>query len=108
MPDRYQWNLNRARREGFRIAIGHRVTTGPLLRVSGHAKMTDAVSDFATLYFHSEVEFVGENGARSVFVSTDTLLEHPQFVVGFHKESGLPIFLGLNKVMEGHVLILGP
>lgn len=92
--------------QGLNLVVGHPMTSGPTLRVTGQSEASQVLSDRAILSRYSQIEFVAPNGGPSTFVVTNGLLNHPQIFVAYH-DSGFPLLLGV-KALEGRSTTLGP
>jgi hypothetical protein len=107
MHNNFPWDLTKARAEGLFAAVGQPMTAGPRIRVKSEQEIADALSDLPRLRKISEIEIVGQNHALPTYVKTESLLSNPQVFVGFH-HSGYPLLLGVKRVMEGHMTVMGP
>jgi hypothetical protein len=106
MKNDFRLDVDRIRAEGISIRIGSPLPYGSVLRLQGHAKISAGLSDLPSLTQYGQVEIVGNNGASSLYISTESLISFPQLFLGFHV-SGCPILLGVRKATAGHILILG-
>lgn len=100
-------HYSKTRAGGLHVSIGKRLTTGPLLTVSGHGPITDALSDLPTLSKYAEIEIAGLGNSPSIFITSASLVSNPQILLGY-QNTGLPILLGVKNATGGHVSIIGP
>src|SRR5262245_21064967 len=102
------WDIQRIQSEGLLcVSIGKRMITGKLLRLSGYKQIVDGITDLATLEKYSEVEIAGLNGAPPTYILARSLAEYPQICLGYQKNSGFAIFVGVQRALEGLMTIVG-
>jgi hypothetical protein len=107
MKNYFCWDLEKVRAQGIEIAIGTRLTTGPLLRLKGLKRAARGLSNLVRLAKFAEVEIVGINGAPSTFITTCSLISKPQVIVGYHDTYGFPVLLGAIEVLKSHAALIG-
>jgi hypothetical protein len=107
MNQEFNLDLEKARQEGLAVSLGRRMSSGELQTVSGPKETADIVSDPVRLSKCEEVEIKLPKGLPSLFLLASMLLAFRQVFFGY-AVSGFPIFLGLRRVLEAHMLFLGP
>jgi hypothetical protein len=100
-------DVEKARQEGLVVSVGRRISNGKLKTVSGPRDTQDIVTDAVELRKYKEIEVKGLRGTPSMFILVETLISFPQIFYAYSKTSGLPIFLGIKRALEGLMLILG-